>query len=80
MDDVIDARGLPCPRPVLLAKRALKERKDTFKILVSGAEQADNVRRFLQRNGCFSKSESFENGFLIHVEREKSDQTASSDC
>lgn len=78
MDNVIDARGFPCPQPVLIAKRALKEHKGAFSILVSGVEQADNVQMFIQRNGCSSKCESIENGFMIHVEREKSNQPASS--
>ncbi len=78
MDNVIDARGFSCPQPVLMTKHALKEKKGAFSILVSGAEQAENVQMFIQRNGCTSKCESIENGFMIHVEREKSNKPVSS--
>lgn len=49
----IDARGLPCPRPVVETKKALEEVKDgTITVLVDSAESRENVRRFAQSQGC----------------------------
>ena len=46
MSEIIDARGLPCPRPVLMTKKTLDDGKSDFIILVSGIDQAENVMKF----------------------------------
>lgn len=57
----IDARGKPCPQPVLLAKEALKAGEPFF-ILVDGSGQAENIQRAVNRAGAQS-SISNQNGF-----------------
>ncbi len=47
----IDARGEPCPQPVLLAKKAMKTRQP-FSILVNGSGQAENIQRAVNRAGA----------------------------
>ncbi len=45
----IDARGMACPAPVLLAKEALeKEQPDLLKIIVDNEAAQQNVSRFLE--------------------------------
>jgi selenium metabolism protein YedF len=49
----IDARGLPCPQPVLKTKEALEMSKGSpLIILVSTEESRDNVVRFLKHAGA----------------------------
>jgi selenium metabolism protein YedF len=49
----IDARGLPCPQPVIKTKEAYAGAKgDTLVIIVSTAESRDNVARFLKHSGA----------------------------
>lgn len=51
-DIVIDARGLSCPEPVLMAKRALKEQpKGGFTVAVSSPTARDNVMVLLDGKG-----------------------------
>ena len=47
----IDARGLECPRPVILIKKAMEE-ADEASILVDNEIARDNVKRFGQNEGC----------------------------
>lgn len=48
----IDARGLPCPQPVINTKNALEAiEKGTVTVLVDSAESRENVRRFAQSQG-----------------------------
>ncbi|OQX20018.1 MAG: SirA family protein [Desulfobulbaceae bacterium A2] len=48
----IDARGLPCPGPVLQTKVMLDEEKpDRIKVIVDNAASSDNVQRFLRSRG-----------------------------
>ena len=47
----IDARGLECPKPVILIKKALEE-ADQASIVVDNQVARDNVKRFGENNSC----------------------------
>jgi selenium metabolism protein YedF len=49
----VDARGLPCPQPVINTKKALEEIEEgAVTVLVDSAESCENVRRFAQSQRC----------------------------
>jgi selenium metabolism protein YedF len=49
----IDARGLPCPQPVIKTKEAVEKSKgNSLLVLVSTEESRDNVVRFLKHAGA----------------------------
>lgn len=50
----VDARGMSCPQPVLMVKKAVKKGEDALEILVDNNTAKNNVTRFLKNNG-FSK-------------------------
>ena len=53
MNREVDARGLPCPRPVVETKKALDEiETGTVTVLVDNPESRDNVARFAGSRGC----------------------------
>lgn len=47
----VDARGLSCPQPVLLAMEALKQEAPRYEILVDNHTAEQNVTRFLKKAG-----------------------------
>jgi selenium metabolism protein YedF len=47
----IDARGLGCPQPVLLAGQAMDAGEERIVILVDNADAAENIRRFAAGRG-----------------------------
>jgi len=48
----VDARGLPCPQPVIKTKEALEHSKGKpLIVIVSSQESRDNVVRFLKHSG-----------------------------
>jgi TusA-related sulfurtransferase len=54
MSDIktVDARGLSCPQPVLLAQAAIKNMEhDTVCVLVDSETARDNVTRIAQKSG-----------------------------
>jgi len=55
MEHIIDARGLSCPQPVILAKKAMEE-NDEVVILVDDKTASENVKR-LAANMGFSVDE-----------------------
>ena len=49
----VDARGLPCPQPVVKARKALQEAQgDAIVVLVDSPESKENVKRFAASQGC----------------------------
>ncbi len=46
----VDARGLPCPKPIIIAKKAINE-GEPFTELIDNETSKDNVERFLSDNG-----------------------------
>ncbi|KAF0120406.1 MAG: hypothetical protein FD151_1668 [bacterium] len=56
MRNIIDARGLACPQPVINTKKALEEIKEgTIIVIVDNVAARDNVRRFAESQGCTVK-------------------------
>lgn len=51
MEEVVDARGLSCPQPVILAKQAL-EQHDRVVVYVDNDAARENVRRLGAKMGC----------------------------
>ena len=49
--EVIDARGLSCPQPVLLTKKALENGGSAYEVLVDNGTAKENVTRFAQNAG-----------------------------
>jgi tRNA 2-thiouridine synthesizing protein A len=48
----VDARGLSCPEPAMMAVRALREfPHETFKVVVSSATSKVNVTEMAQKRG-----------------------------
>jgi selenium metabolism protein YedF len=51
MSELVDARGLACPEPVILAKKALDSHGDVT-VLVDDATALENVKRLAASSGC----------------------------
>lgn len=47
----IDARGVSCPQPVLMAKNAVEKSPQGIEILVDNNTAKNNVSRFLTNKG-----------------------------
>jgi selenium metabolism protein YedF len=54
---LIDAKGLSCPKPVMLAEEELsKITEGTVEVLVDNEPSADNLAWFAKRNGLYSET------------------------
>jgi tRNA 2-thiouridine synthesizing protein A len=69
MNEKIDARGLSCPQPVVLAKEAIdKIGKGTIEILVDTVVSRENVSRLARSAGYrVSVEEKKEGEFLLKL-------------
>jgi tRNA 2-thiouridine synthesizing protein A len=48
----VDARGLSCPQPVILAKKAIEAGQFPVQVLVDTVTSRENVRRMAEKAGC----------------------------
>jgi tRNA 2-thiouridine synthesizing protein A len=49
--NTVDARGLSCPQPVILAKQAIEAGQFPIQMLVETVTSRENVRRMAERAG-----------------------------
>lgn len=52
MDELVDARGMACPAPVVKTKDALRGGAKVIEVLVDNPTARDNVCRFATSQGC----------------------------
>ncbi len=64
----IDARGLSCPEPLMLTAQALKDSKETVKVLVTEPHQKMNVEKYAKDHGRKAVTEETEDGFAVVIE------------
>ncbi len=70
MSNKVDARGLACPRPVIMTKKALDELKEgTVTVIVDNEVAKVNVCKLIKSNNKNFTTEQIENGdFHIKIE------------
>jgi len=49
---IVDARGLSCPQPVILAQKAISEGVFPVEVTVDTVTSRENVRRMAEKKGC----------------------------
>ncbi|HEX3031806.1 MAG TPA: sulfurtransferase-like selenium metabolism protein YedF [Bacillota bacterium] len=70
MDKQIDARGLACPQPVILTKKALEEPAITSLVtIVDNTTARDNVLKLAGHLNCSSSVAETEDGFRITIKK-----------
>ena len=65
---IIDARGLGCPKPVMMAEDAVsKITKEIVDILVDNEASVENLSRFAAKSGCYSKVEKQDDCWRVRI-------------
>jgi selenium metabolism protein YedF len=71
MTKTVDARGLSCPAPVLMAKKAVeKDTLDAFEVLVDNEAARQNVSRFLDSQNFSVSTEQEGSDFRLNAQRQ----------
>ncbi|MBN1277498.1 MAG: sulfurtransferase-like selenium metabolism protein YedF [Deltaproteobacteria bacterium] len=74
MPEIVNAKGLACPQPVLLTKKALEDHSDVD-VLVDNAIAVENVKRFAANAG-WAVEVTDESGGIFRIHLKKQDETA----
>jgi len=69
MANIVDARGLPCPQPVIMTRNALQE-DDAVTTIVDNETARRNVTRMAEKAGCTVRAEERDDGIYLHIARE----------
>ncbi|WP_061996674.1 sulfurtransferase TusA family protein [Clostridium sp. ATCC 25772] len=65
----VDARGVSCPQPVLMTKKALEENKDGIIVLVDNTTACNNVQRFMKNAGYNVSVKEDNEEFMIEAKK-----------
>jgi TusA-related sulfurtransferase len=65
MTRTVDARGLSCPQPVILARNAVQAGEFPIEVLVETVTSRENVRRAAEKLGCTVQVEDLEDEFRL---------------
>ena len=72
MDNTVDARGLDCPQPVILTKKALEELKEgSLVVVVDNNAARGNVCNLAAAKSCSTEVEEKEGAYHIKITREE---------
>ncbi len=67
MANKVDARGLSCPQPVILATRAIKAGEFPIEVWVDTVTSRENVRRAAERAGVQVQVEAVADEFKLII-------------
>ncbi len=69
MTNTVDARGLSCPQPVILTRRAIQTAEFPIEVLVETVTSRENVRRAAEKAGCRVEIEAMGDEFKLIISR-----------
>jgi len=67
MAKVVDARGLSCPQPVILTRRAIQAGEFPIEVLVETVTSRENVRRLAEKAGLRVRVEEVGDEFKLTI-------------
>ncbi|MFH1084220.1 MAG: sulfurtransferase-like selenium metabolism protein YedF [Chloroflexota bacterium] len=68
MELVVDARGMPCPQPVIRVRNAMRE-ADVVVAWVSGEDNVANIRRLADKSGWQMEVTPRDDGYALRLSR-----------
>ncbi len=69
MTKQVDARGLSCPQPVILARQAIEAGVFPIEILVETVTSKQNVQRAAEKLDCMVQAEKVRDEFKLTVSK-----------
>ena len=77
MSEIVNAKGLACPEPVILTKKALTTYQEVT-VIVDNLTALENVKRFGTASGCSVEVDEESTGvFRIHLKKQDRDHPSS---
>ena len=80
---MIDARGFSCPEPVLMIKKAMETKEDSYEMTVDNRASLENVTRFARHSGYVVEYAQADGEYILRMARTNrlpSDSGSASAC
>lgn len=65
--NTLDARGLSCPEPVVMIRKAMQSKENAYQILVDNTTATENISRFVKNQGYNVKVTEQNGDFLLDI-------------
>jgi tRNA 2-thiouridine synthesizing protein A len=65
----IDARGLSCPQPVIMLKKAMSSRDDEYECIVDSKVCVENCTRFASHEGYGVEVEETPDTYILKIKK-----------
>lgn len=75
--NIVDARGLDCPKPVIKTKEEVEKGSRHFSVWIDNEVSAANVTRYLEGKGFSVKREEGDNSILLEAKISSNEQKTS---
>lgn len=67
--DMVDARGLSCPVPVIMTQKAMKSGEDYYEVMVDAGAPRENVTRYAESQGYSVEAVDKGGEFLLKISK-----------
>lgn len=69
MGNVIDARGLSCPEPVIMIRKAMATNDSEYEMVVDNNVSKENVTRYATHQGYKVEVTEKDNEFYLNIKK-----------
>ena len=67
----VDARGVSCPEPVIMTKKALQENRRGVEVVVDNVTAKSNIERFAKISGFTAESRVTGSDYIITITKKE---------
>lgn len=67
--ETLDARGLSCPEPVIMIRKAMMTKENEYKIMVDNVTSKENVTRYAEHQGYTVSVSEKEGEYTLSIKK-----------
>lgn len=68
--ELIDARGLSCPEPVVMIKKAMDSSAEAYEMVVDNIASKENVTRYATHQGYEVTVDEKDGEYTLHIKKQ----------
>lgn len=65
--NILDARGLSCPEPVIMIRKAMTSKENEYEMIVDNVASRENVTRFAEHQGYRVEVKEEDGEYTLHM-------------
>lgn len=69
MSNILDARGLSCPEPVIMLRKAMASKENEYEIVVDNVVSKENITRYATHQGYTVSVSQNDNEYQLSIKK-----------